>query len=136
MIPSLVPKDYSLTSSDDSSFTLSDTISSMTLNSIGHGTNAIGNSHNTTSVSTNSITIANSGSGYKSGATISTSQIDFSTIWGTDGEEWATRFPDWERVNDMCKEYPALAIAFEKFKTVYKLVADDYDTPEDERAQP
>ena len=34
--------------------------------------------------------------------------------------------PDAERVNDMCKEYPALAKAYENFKTIYKMVDQDY----------
>ena len=34
--------------------------------------------------------------------------------------------PDADRINDMCKEYPALAKAYENFKTVYKLVEQDY----------
>jgi hypothetical protein len=59
-----------------------------------------------------------------------------SNIWSSSGEEWIHKFPDWTRVEDMCKEYPGLAIAFEKFKTVYKLVADDYDTPKNKRAKP
>jgi len=49
------------------------------------------------------------------------------------GEEWVDKFPDWHRVMEMCKEYPGLEIAFEKFKTTYKLVKDHYDTPEDQR---
>jgi len=36
----------------------------------------------------------------------------------------------------MCDEYPGLKIAFEKFKTTYKLVKDDYDTPKDKRKTP
>ena len=51
-------------------------------------------------------------------------------------EEWVDTFPDWHRVEKMCQEYPGLRIAFDKFKTVYKLVKDDYDTPKDKRAKP
>lgn len=51
-------------------------------------------------------------------------------------EEWVDTFPDWDRVEKMCQEYPGLRIAFDKFKTVYKLVKDDYDTPKDKRAKP
>jgi hypothetical protein len=36
----------------------------------------------------------------------------------------------------MCEQYPGLKIAFEKFKTTYYLVKDDYDTPEDKRPKP
>ena len=51
-------------------------------------------------------------------------------------EEWVNCFPDFNRIENMCKEYPGLAIAFEKFKTTYKLVKDHYDTPEDQRPKP
>ena len=46
-------------------------------------------------------------------------EIDF-------GEEWRTHFPDFSQVEAMCKEYPALEKAFEKFKTTYEMVKDDY----------
>jgi hypothetical protein len=51
-------------------------------------------------------------------------------------EEWVNQFPDFDRVQKMCEEYPGLKIALEKFKTVYKLVKDHYDTPEDKRPRP
>jgi len=51
-------------------------------------------------------------------------------------EEWVDCFPDFDRIEKMCKEYPGLAIAFDKFKTTYKLVRDDYDTPKNKRSKP
>ena len=39
---------------------------------------------------------------------------------------WKETLPDVDTVNDMCKEYPALAKAYENFQTVYKLVEQDY----------
>ena len=39
---------------------------------------------------------------------------------------WTETLPDVYTVNDMCKEYPALAKVYENFKTVYKLVEQDY----------
>jgi len=51
-------------------------------------------------------------------------------------EEWVNCFPDFDRIEKMCEEYPGLKIALEKFKTVYKLVKDHYDTPEDQRPRP
>lgn len=51
-------------------------------------------------------------------------------------EEWINCLPDFDRIQKMCDEYPGLAIAFEKFKTTYKLVKDDYDTPKDKRLKP
>jgi len=64
-------------------------------------------------------------------STIDTSQFKISLP-----EEWVNCLPDFDRIEKMCKEYPGLAIAFEKFKTVYKLVKDDYDTPKDKRPRP
>jgi hypothetical protein len=51
-------------------------------------------------------------------------------------KEFVDAFPDYDRIEKMCKEYPGLAIAFEKFKTVYNLVKHHYDTPEDQRPKP
>jgi hypothetical protein len=51
-------------------------------------------------------------------------------------EEWVNCFPEFSRIEKMCEEYPGLKIAYEKFKTTYKLVKDHYDTPEDQRPRP
>ena len=62
-------------------------------------------------------------------AQISSLTIDTSTFKINTPEEWVVTFPNWNRVEDMCKKYPALEIAFRNFKTVYQLVKDDYDNP-------
>ena len=62
-------------------------------------------------------------------AQISSLTIDTSTFKINTPEEWVDQFPNWNRVEDMCKKYPALEIAFRNFKTVYQLVKDDYDNP-------
>jgi len=61
--------------------------------------------------------------------TINTVSIDTSTFSWNLPEEWVGTFPEWDRVEDMCKKYPALEIALRNFKTVYQLVKDDYDNP-------
>jgi hypothetical protein len=42
------------------------------------------------------------------------------------GEEWRTHFPDFNTVEHMAKEYPALEKALENFRTIYEMVKDDY----------
>jgi hypothetical protein len=59
--------------------------------------------------------------------------LDTSTFTFNVPEEFVNCFPDWHRIENMCKEYPGLQIAFEKFKTTYRLVKDDYDTPKDKK---
>ena len=74
---------------------------------------------------------------YSTGASVCTtgfSNISISNIWNQ--QEFVDCMPEISRIEAMCKEYPGLAIAFEKFKTVYALVKDDYDTPEDQRPKP
>jgi hypothetical protein len=61
--------------------------------------------------------------------TISTVSIDSSQFTWNLPVEWGGAFPEWDRVEDMCKKYPALEIALRNFKTVYQLVKDDYDNP-------
>ena len=63
--------------------------------------------------------------------TITFNSNEYQFNWG-DAEEWVDAFPDWQRVQDMCKKYPGLEIALRNFKTVYTLVKDDYDNPKDE----
>jgi hypothetical protein len=43
--------------------------------------------------------------------------------------DWVDTFPQWARVQDMCKQYPSLEIALRNFQTIYQLVKDDYDNP-------
>ena len=57
-----------------------------------------------------------------------TGSSDVSFNWGPP-EPWLDSFPDWDRVQNMCKKYPGLEIAFKNFKTFYELVKDDYDNP-------
>ena len=87
------------------------------------------------------ITISNGGT-YTIGAgltattisSLTTDQISAMTLQFP--VEWQDQFPDWNKVQKMCEEYPGLKIAFEKFQTTYKLVVDHYDTPEDKRPKP
>lgn len=48
-------------------------------------------------------------------------------------EEFVNCMPDIHRIESMCKEYPGLKIAFDKFVTTYRLVKDDYDTPKNSK---
>lgn len=85
----------------------------------------------------NTISITNGSSGY-SGVTYTTLSsddtitlnTDYQFSWG-DAEEFVDSFPDWQRVQDMCKKYPGLEIALRNFQTIYTLVKDDYDNPKD-----
>ena len=68
--------------------------------------------------------------------TIDLSSIEsFSTFTDFYKEEFDGRFPDYERVQEMCKEYPGLEIAYRKFKEVYKMVKEDFDGKERERRE-
>ena len=92
------------------------------------------------STGTSTVTIGG-GTGYTIGAVGSSGTVTLDDINTTSfnwkmPEEFVDAFPDYDRIEKMCKEYPGLAIAFEKFKTVYNLVKDHYDTPEDQRPKP
>ena len=83
--------------------------------------------------SSSTITISGSGSSGSTfiggvGAGISASEF----IWKSP-EEFVDAWPEYERVQRMCEQYPGLKIAYEKFVTTYRLVKDDYDTPKDQR---
>jgi len=40
--------------------------------------------------------------------------------------EWEHQFPAFHKVEEMCKEYPALEKAYENFKTIYTMVEQDW----------
>ena len=89
--------------------------------------------------SMDTITISGGGAGSAytigSGAGIIAQDIGTTFTWKLP-EEFVDAFPDYDRVQQMCKEYPGLKLAYEKFVTTYKLVRDHYDTPEDQRPKP
>lgn len=85
------------------------------------------------SIGTSGISTIGAAGGY---ATVSTTSgtatintFDISSLESIINSEWKHHFPDWGRVQKMCEAYPGLKIAFEKFKTTYYLVKDDYDNP-------
>ena len=90
---------------------------------------------NTSDIITLTGTPYNSGS-YTIGniETVDLTGIDsFTTFTNFYKDEFDGRFPDYERVQEMCKEYPGLEIAYRKFKEVYKMVKEDYEGKERER---
>jgi len=109
---------------------------------------AAGGTGNVTISNTTGTSYYYTGAGISNSGTISISAIGSGatvTLNGAGtGYDWSqsfpvdfvNAFPDWDKVQKMCEEYPGLKIAFEKFKTTYKLVVDHYDTPEDKRPRP
>lgn len=122
MTTSSQPVTYSITSGSSDTITFDnisyDSISTITLDTTslygaGQPIYTVGNS----SVDTITITGGSVGSSF---------------VWKMP-EEWVDTFPAWSRIEDMCRQYPGLKVAFENFKTVYQLVKDDYDSPKDEK---
>lgn len=68
--------------------------------------------------------------------TISMPTISINDLSVFTNDEWVNSFPSWGRIQKMCDEYPGLKIAFEKFKTTYNLVKDDYDAPPNKKIRP
>lgn len=52
--------------------------------------------------------------------------IDINTLDFPGPVEWEHEFPAFHKVEEMCKEYPGLAKAYENFKTIYKMVEQDW----------
>jgi len=112
MNSSSAPETYSITLNSDTI----DLSSITTANTVTIDTSVFGGNY----------TLASGGIG-----TIST--LDTVTISGSDNWsfnlpiEWVDSFPIYSEVEKMCKEYPALKIAFEKFKQTYVMVEDDWE---------
>jgi hypothetical protein len=114
--------DYSITSTD--TITLTSSTGSSYYYNTGAGTGGF---------SSDTITITGGGSGYTIGgagvSSITLNDINTSSFNWKMPEEFVDAFPDYGRIQKMCKAYPALEIAMRNFKTVYDLVKDDYDSP-------
>jgi hypothetical protein len=86
-------------------------------------------------INSNNVTISGVGAqptyslGSSGISTITLNGIDASSYSFNLPQEWVGCFPDWDKVEDMCKEYPGLKIAFENFKVFYEMVKDDYNNP-------
>ncbi len=89
-----------------------------------YGAGGMGGSSGTFTISTGGI------------STVQIGPLSVSDISIQFPEEWKDCFPDWQRIQKMCDTYPGLKIAFEKFKTTYNLVKDDYDAPPEKRIKP
>jgi len=139
MNDSSAPLDCSITSSNtgfmaqEISTVLSDTI---TLNSSTMSSNTITITTGSNMMYTTGMTISSNGNVGIGTGTYTISNSVGATAFNWKNEEFVDCMPDYNRIEKMCKEYPGLAVAFEKFKTTYKLVKDHYDTPEDQRPKP
>ena len=131
MNDSSAPLDCSTTSSNDVGF-IAQEITTIFPDTITLTSNAYD-----TMASSNIITLDGNATSY----TISSNgNVGIGTISGLSAstfswknQEFVDCMPDINRIETMCKEYPGLAIAFDKFKTTYNLVKDDYDHPKDKK---
>jgi hypothetical protein len=141
MNDSSAPPDCSTTSSNDVGFIAQEITTffpdTITLTSNAYDT-MIGSGNITISNATGytvgtGVSYTGSGSaGTAMGGTYTIGNLNASTFsWKN--EEFVDCMPDINRIENMCKEYPGLAIAFEKFKTTYNIVKDDYDNPKDKK---
>ena len=127
---SSAPLDYSTTSSSDVGFIAQEitTILPDTITLTGS------NYYNMSSSGVVSIGGSGSSGTYTIGSgTVSLNDINTSTFTWKAPEEFVDAFPDYDRVQKMCNQYPGLKIAYEKFATTYNIVKDDYDHPKDKK---
>ena len=81
---------------------------------------------------TDTIDISGISTTFDSTTTIDTSafddlvSLDDITLTINDPVEFEDQMPDVSKVEDMCNDYPALAKAYENFKTIYAMVHQDW----------
>jgi hypothetical protein len=107
--------DYSITSSNLDTITISTGTVDLSSYSMSNQSN-----YSYTNSGMSTITL---------GPITSADMSDYKDIVFTTSIEWDNCFPDWGRIQNMCKQYPSLEIALRNFQTIYKLVKDDYDNP-------
>jgi hypothetical protein len=130
MTNSSAPLDYSTTSSSDVGFIAQEitTILPDTITLTGS------NYYNMSSSGVVSIGGSGVSGTYTIGSgTVSLNDVNTSTFTWKAPEEFVDAFPDYDRVQKMCDQYPGLKIAYEKFATTYNIVKDDYDHPKDKK---
>jgi hypothetical protein len=130
MTNSSAPLDYSTTSSSDVGFIAQEitTILPDTITLTGS------NYYNMSSSGVVSIGGSGVSGTYTIGSgTVSLNDVNTSTFTWKAPEEFVDAFPDYDRVQKMCNQYPGLKIAYEKFVTTYNIVKDDYDHPKDKK---
>ena len=135
MNDSSAPLDCSTTSSNDVGFVAQEitTILPDTITLTSNAYDTMAGTNIITIGNATGYTISGSGSaGTAMGGTYTIGNVNASTFsWKN--EEFVDCMPDINRIENMCKEYPGLAIAFDKFKTTYNIVKDDYDNPKDKK---
>ena len=67
--------------------------------------------------------------------TVDTIDLDNLTISINEPIEFEDKMPDVAKVEDMCNDYPALRKAYENFKTIYKMVHQDWQGRQDAEDQ-
>lgn len=58
--------------------------------------------------------------------TISDNTINLDNVSIIQPVEFEDQMPDVAKIEDMCNDYPALAKAYDNFKTIYKMVHQDW----------
>ena len=61
-----------------------------------------------------------------------TNTIDSHNIIISDSVEFEDSMPEVAKIENMCRDYPALEKAYENFKTVYKMVHQDWKGRQDD----
>lgn len=81
----------------------------------------------TDTVNTESVTLTGGDYTFTIDDTIDLSNLNITNVsTGFGGIEWEDHLPPMSTVKDMMQHYPALAKAYQNFKTVYKMVEQDY----------
>lgn len=127
MSTSSLPEDYSAISNDTITITLPNDTISLTDSMIGSISYDTLTSSYTYGAVVPTSTVGSGISTSSGTISINTDTFSFNSI--ATPIDWKDSFPNWDRVQDMCKEYPSLEIALRNFKTIYELVKDDYDNP-------
>lgn len=118
MSTSSAPKNLSTDWSDINTITLTSTPTSIDSNVYISNSHTISSGLSTLTISPTYSTIS-----------INDFHVDTSQFSFNFPVDWQDQFPAWDRMQDMCKHYPGLKIAFENLKVVYEMCKDDYDNP-------
>lgn len=78
------------------------------------------------SLNTDGMQVYNTDSTWISIGDLTDDVLDLNTISITQPVEFEDTMPEVAKIEDMCNDYPALEKAYENFKTIYKMVHQDW----------
>ena len=114
---------------DDITITIGNTLS---VDLYNHGVHNVGD----ITLNTDGVQVYSTNHDWISIGDLTVDTIDIDSLTIIEPVEFEDHMPDVSKIEDMCRDYPALEKAYENFKTIYKMVHQDWQGRQDAENEP